>query len=68
MSVFVASNGRYYTASEVVEKLEAGRWTSCLWDEDTGRELVETRRGEVLLLVPTSQADFESTFETEPAR
>ncbi|WP_439026266.1 hypothetical protein [Haloarchaeobius sp. DT45] len=67
MSVYVASNGRYYTASEVVEHIENGRWTPCLWEEDTGRELVETSREDLLLLVPTDRADFESAFQTEPA-
>ncbi|WP_435358193.1 hypothetical protein [Haloarchaeobius sp. DFWS5] len=67
MSVYVGSNGQYYTASEVVEYIERGKWTPCLWERDTGRELVEDRRGEMLLLVPTDQADFEASFEAEPS-
>ena len=68
MSVYVGSNGEYYTASKVVERIESGRWTTCMWEESTGRELVETNRDELLLLVPTENVDFAAAFESEPAQ
>ncbi|WP_435332596.1 hypothetical protein [Haloarchaeobius sp. TZWWS8] len=67
MAVFVGSDGNYYTASEVVEHIEADEWTPQLWDEETGRELVETQQGEVLLLIPAKQADFETSVQPEPS-
>ncbi|WP_440990152.1 hypothetical protein [Haloarchaeobius baliensis] len=63
MSTYVASDGEYYTASEVVENVESGRWTAHLWETDTDRQLVETARGEVLLLVPATEVDFAPAFE-----
>jgi len=52
MTLYVGSNGRRYTPSEVVEKLEEGPWRSCLWRTDTDQELVDTGDGELLMLVP----------------
>ncbi|WP_435349490.1 hypothetical protein [Haloarchaeobius sp. HRN-SO-5] len=66
MAVYVASNGQYYTASEVVERFESGRWTPCMWAEETGRQLVETPPQELLLLVPTENVDFSDAFRSEP--
>ena len=57
MAVFVASNGRVYTPSEVVERLQNGDWRSCVSDVDDGRELVETGDGSLLLLVPYRRVD-----------
>ena len=63
MSTYVASNGEYFTASGVVENVQSGRWTAHLWESDTDRQLVETPRGEVLLLVPATEVDFAPAFE-----
>ncbi|NHN40394.1 hypothetical protein G9C85_01920 [Halorubellus sp. JP-L1] len=52
MTIYVGSNGRRYTPSEVVENLEEGPWRSCLWRTDTDQELVDTGDGELLMLVP----------------
>jgi hypothetical protein len=52
MSLYVGSDGRRYTPSEVVENLEEGPWRSCLWRTDTDQELVDTGDGELLMLVP----------------
>lgn len=55
MTVYVGSDGRRYTPSEVVENLEEGPWRSCLWRTDTDQELVDTGDGELLMLVPEDQ-------------
>jgi len=52
VTVYVGSDGKAYTPSEVVENLEEGPWESCIWRTDTDQELVDTGDGELLMLVP----------------
>lgn len=59
MTLYVGSDGRRYTPSEVVENLEEGPWTSCLWRTDTDQELVDTGDGELLMLVSEEQLPAE---------
>lgn len=63
MTVYVGSDGRVYTPSAVVERLERGEWRSCLYDVDDGRELVETGDGDLVLLVPRGELDANPTVE-----
>jgi hypothetical protein len=57
MTVYLGSDGRTYTPSEVVEELEEGAWESCIWRTDTDHELVKTGDGELLMLVPERELD-----------
>ena len=50
-TVYRASDGRYYTGYEVGRKVYDGQWTPCLWERETGRQLVGTAEGELLMLV-----------------
>jgi hypothetical protein len=61
MTLYVGSDGRRYTPSKVVENLEEGPWTSCLWRTDTDQELVDTGNGELLMLVSEDQLAAEAT-------
>lgn len=56
MTLYFGADGRYYTPSTVCEHIETGQWRVCLWDADSGRELVETEHGELLMLVPVDEA------------
>jgi hypothetical protein len=61
MTLYVGSDGEHYTPSEVVENLEEGPWTSCLWRTDTDQELVQTGDGELLMLVPEDRIPSDPT-------
>jgi hypothetical protein len=52
--LYRSSDGRYFGSADLWERLEAGDWTPCCWDEETGEEWVETRDGELLALQPIS--------------
>ncbi|MFT4891652.1 MAG: hypothetical protein ACI9YT_002586 [Halobacteriales archaeon] len=57
-TTFVGSDGNYYTAAEVARKMATDAWRFCMRDRSTERELFETERGELLLIVPTKETDF----------
>jgi hypothetical protein len=57
-TTFVASDGRYYTPAEVVKKLANDAWRFCLRDRETSRELFEDERGDLVMIVPTNEAEF----------
>ena len=55
---FVGSDGNYYTAAEVTRRLADDDWRFCMRETTSGKELFETDRGELLLLVPADEADL----------
>ena len=50
--MYQASDGRYYSEIELWERYESGAWEFCMGETSTGQEVVETGRGELLLLTP----------------
>lgn len=64
MSDYWGSDGRRYADREMWERLEAGVWSVCCWDEETGVEVVETDAGELLFLVPVDRQSVE-TYSVE---
>lgn len=61
--MYVGSDGERYTPADLVERFEDGEWRTYLRDAEDGRQLVETRRGELLLLVPYRSLDDGDRFE-----
>ncbi len=63
MTIYDASNGRYYTDWEVGVHFEDGRWRACMWSEADGWELVETEDEELLYLEPVPPAQLPSDVD-----
>lgn len=55
-AMYQASNGRYYSEYELWEHYESGEWEYCTGESTTGQEVVQTERGELLLLTPIREA------------
>jgi hypothetical protein len=53
-TTYARSDGGYCTEIELWERLEAGEWTPCCWDPESGEEWVETDSGELIALVPVA--------------
>lgn len=51
-TVYRGSDGNYYGDADIWERFEAGDWTPCCWDADSGAEWVETDSGGLLALEP----------------
>lgn len=51
-TVYVGTDGRLYSDEDIWPRLETETWTVCCWDNETGREVVETEEGELLFLTP----------------
>lgn len=58
--IYEGSDGQYYTDWQVGRKMNHGEWKPCIWDEETGRQLVGTGDGDLLMLI---SADAESLPE-----
>lgn len=56
--LYEASNGRFYTDWQVGQKMRSGEWKPCLWEEETGQQLVGTADGELLMLVSMATDDL----------
>lgn len=54
-TVYKCTDGCYYGDADVWAQFESGAWTPCCWDEETGKEWVETRQDQLLVLTPTSR-------------
>ena len=65
-TTFVGSDGNYYTPAEVVRKMATDAWRFCMRDRETGQELFETERGDLLMIVPSKEAEF--ALEEHPGR
>jgi hypothetical protein len=63
MTIYHASNGRYYTDWEVGVHFEEDRWRACMWSESDGWELVETAEAELLYLEPVPPGQLPSDVE-----
>ena len=50
--IYQGSDGRFHGEADLWEAFEAGTWTPCCWDENTGKEWIETDDGTLLLLIP----------------
>lgn len=57
-NLYQDSCGNYWSAVQLWENLEAGRWNPCCWDPESGQEWVETQDGELLALTPVSEAEL----------
>lgn len=66
-TIYQCSDGGYYSEVQVWERLEAGRWQPCCWEEDTGREWVETEAEELLLLDPVARSELPEGVQIESA-
>nr|WP_244531654.1 hypothetical protein [Halogranum amylolyticum] len=64
-TVYRSSDGDYYGDVEIWERLESGTWTPCCWDTESGKEWMETRDGELLILEPISQNELPESVQTE---
>ncbi|MFC4360450.1 hypothetical protein ACFO0N_21095 [Halobium salinum] len=51
-TVYRSSTGEFVTESQIWARFEAGDWTPCCWDTETGREWVGTTDDELLALSP----------------
>ncbi|WP_255171613.1 hypothetical protein [Natrononativus amylolyticus] len=56
--LYEASDGNYYTDWQVGQKMREGEWKPCMWEEETGRQLVGTTDGELLMLVSTKTEEL----------
>lgn len=65
--VYEGSDGRYYTDWQVRRKLDAGEWRPCLRERGTGRRLVATADGSLVMLVPTPLAALPEWVEVRAA-
>ena len=54
VAVYGGSDGQFYTDWQYRRNLATGTWRYCVRDCETGRRLVETEIGSLLLLEPTS--------------
>lgn len=57
-NVYWCSNGQYYGDVDLWERLEAGEWKPCAWDEDSGTEWVYTSTDDMLSLTPVSPSEL----------
>lgn len=64
-TVYSCSDGEYYGDVDMWERLESGTWTPCCWDTESGKEWMETRDGELLILEPISRDDLPGSVQTE---
>ena len=64
-TVYRCSDGRYYGDVDVWKQFESGDWTPSRWDEDTGREWVQTGDGELHTIAPVSRADLPESTRIE---
>lgn len=55
MTIYVCSDGSYYTSTQLWEQFESGEWSPCCWDSETGQEWVRTAEDDLLLLTPVSE-------------
>ena len=51
-TIYQASDGRYYSETELWQQYESGEWAFCAGEASTGQEVVRTDRGALLLLTP----------------
>lgn len=51
-SIYAGSDGRYYTERDLVQSLESGWWSVCLYDTETGVEVVVDQYDVMLRLEP----------------
>lgn len=63
VTVYVGSNGHYYTGWELDRKLSSGEWRLCVRDRGTDRRLVETATDSLLMLERTSLAALPTWVE-----
>ena len=64
-TIYACSNGRYYGCVQLWERFEAGSWTPCCWDTESGQEWVYTATDELLCLTPVAPAAVPDRFEIE---
>ncbi|WP_259517975.1 hypothetical protein [Halanaeroarchaeum sp. HSR-CO] len=57
MRYYRCSNGSFYSDEEIWERLEAGVWEVCCWDEATGEEWMASGEGRLLHLAPVDAGD-----------
>lgn len=62
-TIYLGADGTTYTETELWNRYESGTWRFCMGDADTGRELVETDTGDLLMLSPVGP-DAETEVET----
>jgi hypothetical protein len=55
MKLYAGSDGEYYSDLQIWEHLEAGEWTVCCWDPETGAEWVEDDRKRLVTLRPVAE-------------
>lgn len=64
-TIYQSSRGGFFGDADVWEQFESGAWTPCCWDDETGEEWVETRRGDVLLLMPVRERELPEWVHVE---
>lgn len=52
MTVYRGSDGGTYTDEDIWERLESDVWDVFCWSDETGLEVVHTKREELLFLQP----------------
>ncbi|WP_129114118.1 hypothetical protein [Halegenticoccus tardaugens] len=67
MPVYEGTNGRFYTERDVCRQLDTNVWRLCMWDETTGKELVETESAELMMLTPVNENELPEWVELKPA-
>lgn len=58
VDVFAASDGGFYTPSQIRRRRRAGTWRFCLRDRESGRLVFETDDRTLCLLVPVDPDDL----------
>lgn len=66
MRYYRCSNGTYYSDEEIWERLEAGVWSVCCWDGETGEEWMESDEGRLLHLAPVDVVERETEQQFGP--
>ena len=59
---YAGSDGSYYTEWEVALRMESGDWEPCMWDTETGWELVEGD-DRLVWLVPIEASELPAWVE-----
>ena len=65
--LYSSSDGRFYTDWEVARRMESGVWAPCMWDPDSGWELVEGESG-LVWLVPVEPSAAPDWVEVRQSR
>jgi hypothetical protein len=64
-TIYRSSAGEFVTGTQVWERSESGEWTPCCWDDESGKEWVETDAERMLCLTPVSPSELPDDVRLE---